>query len=182
MSGDAMTRARRTLNGLAVAFAVAGLLALSWPVRLPTASAGGVPALPGAGAGARAAPDTGLAQTIVAENMFSSARRPPASRYVPSRDDVAPTVVSDAGTVMPSDTAAVPSGDPVPHLYGTIVGPEGPQALLRLDASIAEPRLYRVGDRAGGFRVDSIGERDVTLAGPRGKVVLRLNSPEDRAR
>jgi hypothetical protein len=66
------------------------------------------------------------------------------------------------------------AGGDIPALFGTMISPDGAQALLHLDPTSAEPRLYRVGDRAGRYRVLRIDEREVTLNGPRGRVVLRL--------
>ena len=43
-------------------------------------------------------------------------------------------------------------------------------------ARVSEPRLYRVGDRAGGYRVAEIADRSVTLIGPGGRIVLELRS------
>ena len=70
------------------------------------------------------------------------------------------------------------ANDPVPRLYGTMLGPTESTALLRLDGRIAAPRLYRVGDRAGGYRVAEISERSVALVGPSGRLVLRLAQPD----
>ena len=84
-------------------------------------------------------------------------------------------------TVSAADTAAAgvePAADAVPRLYGTVVQADGPQALMRLDRRATSPTLFRVGDRAGGYRVVEIGERAVTLDGPSGRVVLRLPTPK----
>jgi len=59
-----------------------------------------------------------------------------------------------------------------------MIGPES-TALLRLESAVPEPRIYRVGDRAGGYRVTEIADRSVTLVGPRGRVVLRLKLPNE---
>ena len=66
-----------------------------------------------------------------------------------------------------------------PELIGTAISerPGETKALLRLLSTDPTPRLYAVGDRAGGYSVVSIDPRSVVLAGPRGRVVLRL--PED---
>jgi hypothetical protein len=78
----------------------------------------------------------------------------------------------------PVDSSAASTGsDAVPHLYGTMHGAES-TALLRLDAGVSEPRIYRVGDRAGGYRVAEIAERSVALIGPGGRVVLKLRAPQ----
>ena len=68
-----------------------------------------------------------------------------------------------------------------PELIGTAVSerPGETRALLRLLANDATPRLYSVGDRAGGYSVVSIDARAVVLSGPRGRVVLRLPENEE---
>ena len=68
-----------------------------------------------------------------------------------------------------------------PELIGTAVSskPGETKALLRLLASDPTPRLYAVGDRAGGYSVVSIDARAVVLSGARGRVVLRLPENEE---
>jgi len=66
----------------------------------------------------------------------------------------------------------------VPRLYGTVFGPGGPVALMRLDAAAPEARLYREGDRAGAWQVVKINERSVVLGSPQGQIVLRLTRSE----
>ena len=82
-----------------------------------------------------------------------------------------------AGEPLDSTTAST-ANDAVPHLYGTMLGPVESTALLRLDARVSEPRLYRVGENAGGYRVAEIADRSVTLVGRSGRVVLRLARPD----
>jgi hypothetical protein len=69
----------------------------------------------------------------------------------------------------------------MPELIGTMVSekPVDTRALLRLLASDPTPRLYAVGDKAGGYSVVSIDARSVVLSGPRGRVVLRLPENEE---
>jgi len=128
------------------------------------------------------APDFGAADRIVRSDIFSPRRSPPAHRSVfgdtAQETDVAPAEIAAtavAGEAMDS-TVASTAHDPAPHLYGTMLGAAESTALLKLDASVSEPRLYRVGDRAGGYRVAEIADRQVTLVGPTGRVVLRLRS------
>ncbi len=73
------------------------------------------------------------------------------------------------------------SGGFAPVLIGTAVSerPGETRALLQLLESDPTPRLYGVGDRAGGFTVVSIDARAVVLNGPRGRVVLRLPENEE---
>lgn len=176
------------LNAATVVLVVIGLLLLVVPTPLPS---GGE--LPTVVASAGAVPDTavgpvadhGVAERVVRTNIFSARRSPPARRFMfgevgdetaESRVDSTTTPLSYGESV--DSTMASTAMDPVPHLYGTMLGPAGGTALLRLDARISEPRLYRVGDRAGGYRVTDIGDRSATLTGPNGRVVLRLARPD----
>jgi hypothetical protein len=129
--------------------------------------------------------DLGAADRVIRTDIFSPRRAAPPQRYVfgegaPQADAAAPemTVAPPlAGEPLDSTTAST-AADAVPHLYGTMLGPTDATALLRLDVHVSEPRLYRVGDRAGGYRVADIADRSVTLMGPGGRVVLRLVRPE----
>lgn len=133
------------------------------------------------------APDLAAADRVVRTDIFSPRRSAPARRSMYGE-----TAAEPSGLVTDSVTTAAPAGgetadsssastaaDAVPHLYGTMMGPVDATALLRLDGSVPEPRLYRVGDRAGRYRVVEIGDRTVTLAGPSGRVVLRLKHPDE---
>jgi hypothetical protein len=122
--------------------------------------------------------DPALAEDVVLANVFSSRRSPPTSRYLPPDA----SLDSSAGMVMaPTDGDGLPptpGGDPV--LLGTVVGGRGTQALLQLDPFGGTPRLYAVGDREGEYRVISIAPRSVILAGPNGRVTVRLAPEEER--
>ena len=129
--------------------------------------------------------DLGAAERVVRTDLFSSRRAAPPRRYSygegAPESDVPPTEMTVApplgGEAVDSATVAT-ANDPVPRLYGTMLGPMESTALLRLDARIAEPRLYRVGDRAGGYRVTEISDRSVALVGASGRLVLRLATPD----
>lgn len=123
-----------------------------------------------------AAGDPALAEDIVLANAFSARRAPPTSRYSP------PDAAMDSSGGSVADVAPMP-GDAAPGeplLLGTVVGARGAQAVLQLDPYAGAPRLYAVGDRDGGYRVISIAPRAVVLAGPRGRVTLRLDPVEER--
>jgi hypothetical protein len=175
----------RPLLGLAAALAAAlGAWALVWTPSLAAPDAPGFAlSSPGAVAGPAVSrsPDPSITTTIVQGNVFSPTRSAPRTRYLPGESFADAGTPSDA-TVAVSDTAAQAgaASDAVPKLYGTIVRADGPQALLRLDARVSSPVLYRVGDRAGGYRVAEIGERSVALEGPSGRVVLRIKTPEEK--
>ena len=116
-------------------------------------------------------------EAIVAGNLFAPSRRPPSVRYRPpaSVNDTGvagESVVADIDRVAMAET--VSPGEPVPALYGTMIGAGGATALMRLDSRVATPQLYREGDRAGGYRVVRISEQAVVLAGPSGSITLRL--------
>ncbi|MEP7380763.1 MAG: hypothetical protein ABI910_03710 [Gemmatimonadota bacterium] len=122
--------------------------------------------------------DPELAEDVVLANVFSVRRAPPTSRYAPpdAAMDSSGGVVAEPADA--SEVVSTPSGDPM--LLGTVVGARGTQALLQLDPSGGSPRLYAVGDRDGGYRVIAIAPRSVILAGPRGRVTVRLESEEKR--
>ncbi|MSR22514.1 MAG: hypothetical protein EXR92_03055 [Gemmatimonadetes bacterium] len=111
--------------------------------------------------------DPAAGQTIVAADIFSASRTAPAVRYNP--------VDPDAGNV--PDPSPITEDQAVPQLYGTVVGPRGASALMRLDAGTTGAQLYREGDRGGTYRVEEIDEQSVVLSGPEGRIVVRLVHP-----
>lgn len=172
------------LNAATVMLVVLGIALLVAPTPLPTrhVTSSMVALMPRQDTVRRTTvADLGAADRVVKTDIFSPRRGPPARRYAfgeTSESDAAVAEVSVAPGLAgePMDSAGVASveSDGVPHLYGTMMGPTESSALLRLDARIAEPRLYRVGDRAGGYRVSEVTDRTVTLVGSSGRVVLRL--------
>lgn len=122
--------------------------------------------------------DPALAEDVVLANVFSSRRTPPTTRYTPPDAAMDSSGGMIAEPTLPGDMPAMATGEPV--LLGTVVGVRGTQALLQLDPLSGPARLYAVGDRDGGFRVVSIAPRAVVLAGPRGRVILRLDPQEER--
>ena len=116
-----------------------------------------------------------LTEDIILYNLFAPGRTPPARRYAAS---VAP---DDGPMVDPEASSSSVASGFAPELVGTAVSehPGQTRALLRLLASDPSPRLYSVGDRAGGYSVVSIDARAVVLSGPRGRVVLRLPENEE---
>lgn len=173
-----MPSLRRLLGSLAAALAAGGILLAVVPAGagvgpLPVALAP-VPA----GDPVDAAIADSLAEEVVLANLFAADRRPPASRYTPPElggDPAGP----DATEPLPDEAPAM-AGSLEPLLFGTIVRDSGSLALLQFDPSAAGPRLYRAGDRDGPWRIVSIAAREVVLAGPAGRLVLRLPTPEDR--
>ena len=177
------------LNAATVLLVVGGIVLLVAPARMPAGRASAMVASTGAlpdSVRQQPAPDLRAAERVVKTDIFSSRRAAPSRRYMfgetGAEPDVAPTenppAAPLAGEPMDSTTAST-ANDAVPHLYGTMLGPTESTALLRLDASISDPRVYRVGDRAGGYRVAEIGDRSVTLVGASGRVVLRMKHPDE---
>lgn len=122
---------------------------------------------------ARARADS-ITEDIILYNLFSPSRTAPSRRY---------SAQSVAGGEAPgeNDESMAPSSGFSPVLVGTAVSerPGETRALLQLLATDPTPRLYGVGDRAGGYSVVSIDARAVVLNGPRGRVVLRLPENEE---
>lgn len=176
------------LNAATVLLVVAGILLLVVPSPVPTARAI-APAVASDSALDSVRPvafaDLGAADRVVRTDIFSSRRSPPSQRSIfgetAQEPDASPTDMTVApalaGEALDSTTAST-ANDAVPHLYGTMLGAGDATALLRLDARLSEPRLYRIGDSAGGYRVAEIADRSVTLVGRSGRMVLRLARPD----
>jgi hypothetical protein len=174
---------RLTLQAAALAFALvgvgfllarpsSGILAAPLPMLTPSTTPALTP---------EATIADSLSEQIVLANVFSPSRTAPLRRVYP------PEFGGDSVNGMLADTAEAPAADSVaaaagavPALLGTMVAADGARALLRLDASSPTPQLFSVGDRAGGYRVEAIAPREVTLVGRRGRVVLRLPLKEER--
>jgi len=161
--------------GLSSAF---GVLFLALPPALgrPTAEPlriDGRAALPQLGAG-----DPVLAEDVVLANIFSGRLAPPTTRYAPPDAAMDSSGGAVADPSVAPELPEAPAGEPM--LLGTVVGVRGTLALLQLDPFAGAPRLYAVGDRDGAYRVIAIAPRSVILAGPRGRVTLRLDQEEER--
>ena len=192
-----MNHARRLELALWGITAVLALLTAGALLREPSVRVGRIPPaeLRGSAAAkvdAGEAPSEGV-DAIVAGNIFSSTRAAPKTRYVPYGSDAesagyAEDAVADVESfdASPDGTGVADAGvggEPgVPRLYGTMLGPRGASAVIRLDPSSPEGRLYRVGDRAYGYEVVEIHARSVILSGPRGRIEVRLIPPEERTR
>jgi hypothetical protein len=173
-------RIARPDHWLAAAAGVLTLAGLTLLLRPPTVSAVRVApprfALPATPAAIHAS-DPAARDVIVRANVFSATRTPPRTRYAPP-DAAMP---ADAGALVDDPAEAVVEAVPVPQLYGTVVGAAGATALIAVDPGAAAAQLYRVGDRAGGWRVVRIGDRSAVLEGPGGRVTLRLRRSESVA-
>ena len=99
---------------------------------------------------------------------------------LPALEPPAPTPAS-AGEDAPRDAAREASARArdrkVPALFGTVIGADGPRALLRLDARVPGAQLYAEGAQAGGWRVQRVESDRVTLVGHGRTVTLRMPRP-----
>lgn len=161
--------ALRALTALSVVVAATALL---WPASLPEAEIAPAGLEPGARAPIRPPPGDAVSREIIGGNIFSTTRRPPATRYRPIGPAEGESL-AEGGTE---------SGEGAPRLYGIVPAANGAAALLRLDRAVGGARLYREGERGGSYRVESIGERSVVLSGPAGRVELRLPAAPETAR
>ena len=126
--------------------------------------------------------DASVAEDIAIASIFASNRTPPRSRYLPPESDSSGGFTVESNAMLPaepSDSLAI-AGE-IPRLFGTVVdsGRGEMQALLRL-SGVSGPRMYRIGDVDGGYRVVSIAPRLVVVRGPSGRVTLRLDPEENR--
>lgn len=156
----------RTAERAAWALVVAGVLLALAPARVPTVEEHRGSTAPRAvEPPARVVPGASWLDA----NPFSVLRRAPARRWL----------ASDTASAAPdaADAAALPA---VPRLFGTMVGPVGSSALLRLDAAQSTARLYMVGERGGAYTVRRILDDVVILDGPSGRIELRLRRGEAR--
>jgi len=92
------------------------------------------------------------------------------------RDIFSPPVEYSALLPSPSNGASRSGGQavlagPAPVLTGVIAGEDSRVAILR-QGTIS--RSYRVGESAGAYRIDSIGDRSVTLASPGGTTIVTM--------
>ena len=171
-----MSRIVDVLRVIAFAAFLAGVAVLFAPMSvevepLPLPEPASVATMP---SGTRANADS-LTEDIILYNLFSPSRTAPSRRYAGSSVEVRGQM-PDA-----NDAGMSPAAGFSPVLIGTAVSgrPGETRALLQLIASDPTPRLYAVGDRAGGYSVVSIDARAVVLTGPRGRVVLRLPENEE---
>lgn len=164
----------RAVTGSALAGA---LVAWTWPVtQRPAPAPFAVSAI--APDAAAAAGSTGDADSIIAHNPFSPSRRPPRERERLAVLDTFPeaTVAGDGDSLAPDASVVGFDAAPVPQLLGLLNSPDGPRALLRLDATKARAALFAVGDGTNGWRVMAIGPSSVTLDGPSGRQIVSLSS------
>ena len=80
-------------------------------------------------------------------------------------------------TVPRPTTAARPKG--APEVQGIIVRDEGAVAYIR-DPQTNQVKGYRVGDKVGDAVIEKIGEREVVLTTPKGRIEVRLEERPTR--
>lgn len=167
-----MDRLIRILRALTVSAMLAGTGFLVAPARAGIAGA----AVAAADTVRQAPTPSGvnadsLAEDVILFNLFTPSRSAP-----PGRTNTTASPASPAG-----EEPAVAESGFRPALIGTAVSdrPGETRALLQLDPADPSPRLYGIGDQAGGYRVVSITAREVVVSGPRGRIVLRLPQREE---
>lgn len=164
----------RLLYAAALLFTAAGAALRLAPVTTPD-PAGAAPGVAGASAATASPrlPEVAVDRyaAIVTSNAFSPRRAPPATRFVPEG--------------MRRDTQTVARPAPKPReaelrLYGITRGPGGAVALIDADPAVPGAEVYEVGDEVRGGRLTAIGDSTVVLAGPSGRLVLRLPAAAER--
>lgn len=184
-------RARLEPASLGAAAGGIGLLAVVlalWPVHTnvpPRAPAGQDVNV---AAGESGAIDRGLLEAqqmqVVNTNLFSSTRRAPTVRFRLPGLAAAPETSSIDSVAMAAGLAP-PGGGAIPSptapdelvLLGLIHLGAGPRALLGRAAGDSAARLVGIGDRVGGYRVQSIGSDRVILESSSGSRTVRLTRP-----
>lgn len=178
MTAASFRLVRRVLWGVATVATMGGVAAMLLPAASHVAPL--PPTVPEVGEAPALLVATAAAEEVVLANIFAEGRTPPPTRYQPpdlteESADGMMAAPPEAMPGMPPDSAAL-AGE-VPRLFGTVVAPSGPRALLQLSLATG-PRLYGAGDRDGGYTVLAIDPGVVVLRGPGGRRTLRLE-PED---
>lgn len=111
-------------------------------------------------------------EALVRSNLFSATRRAPSQRFVvPGQENMAPPAMADqTPTAAPSDET---------QLFGVLFVDGERRALLQAggaaaDGAEAVPRVVRVGDRVGVYRVRRIEADRVELTSASGTRIVRL--------
>jgi hypothetical protein len=170
------------LTTVAVGVAVLARL-LPLDLRPPAADAATVRPAPRPALPPTVAPDpTPLLDLVIAQNVFSATRSAPRVRWSPpglEAPSMEPTPLDTLAPMLPADSGA--AADPVPTLYGTVVGGAPARALLRLSTADAVPRLVAEGESHAGWRVLRVEATRVVLRPPGGGTrTLVLRTPEAR--
>jgi hypothetical protein len=161
--------APRLLYGAAVALGIVGVaLRVRLPLRAPEAGPLTVTPPPAVRRSHLAATpeDANAYEPVVATDIFSPTRAPPAVRFSPDQaaDRPAPPPVTRPARVE----------GPGARLVGTTIAPSGATALIVADPNASGAQIYRVGDWVGGGSLVAITDSAVVIARARGRLVLRL--------
>ena len=105
---------------------------------------------------------------IVAANIFSPARTPPERRYNPAADEFG-DAPDPAAEMVPVEAVQSP-----PQLFGTVLGPGGGMALMQADSADGPARLFREGEKVGGYRLLKIKASSVVVGGPSGRLEIQV--------
>lgn len=175
MSSPGALRALNIVSGLLL---VAAAVLYFLPVRANVEEITALPPLPMLADRPVMMPNESDAATIVAQNILSGSRKTPSVRYV-SPDIAGAAEYSMPSAFAPSVASEASRGDAdatdgVPTLYGIVNSDGAWRALLRLDENDPTPVLMREGDRRGSYRVVTIRQKEVVVAGPSGQRTLRL--------
>lgn len=111
-------------------------------------------------------------EEIVRVNPLAQDREPPPERYVPP----------GLRAASPDDQSTPAPEPPRLRLFGVATAPTGAVALIDADPSIPGAEIYRIGDRVGVYRLESIAESVVVLRGPSGIRTLQLELSTGRSR
>lgn len=152
------------LHAVSAVLVLLGLVALVAPVSQVTVRNVSMP--PSAdGQEQSAAQADRHAATIVRTNLFSASRRAPRVRF---------TLPGQETTSEPLAAPPVPADADGPELQGVLTVNGMRLALLRVPGVDSVPRVVRVGDRVGGYRVRAIGADRVELSAVSGTRIVRL--------
>jgi hypothetical protein len=117
-----------------------------------------------------------LITLIVNGNVFSATRKAPVTRFLPPNERAANerAAAVDASPDYGAMKAAPVTDDSLPALSGIVAINGERQALLQMTAADEAPKLYRINESHGGYRVVQIGPDMVILASRSGTRTLRL--------
>src|SRR5688572_20332785 len=173
-------RLELVLRALTVAFVLVGGAALVRPPAIPEGQRPPADLTTDPGLAPAAAPFADImpdVEAVLDANIFSTTRTRPRNRYDPFGSVPSDPPAMNPSSFEPDAIPETPPADAVPRFFGTVVGPGGSSALLRLDPATPDARLYREGDSGGRYRVVRIESQSVTLMGPNGSITLRLPPP-----
>lgn len=192
-----MTAPRRVADALTAAALALGALGVTlwlWPVKVDVAPLPPVIAPPPAATHVAPA-DPAHAARVAAANPFAPTRTAPRTRWIPpdalgpmadvTVSQLPPGLLPDPTVDLPGATQDAPAPATrdevaqardrrVPALFGTVIGADGPRALLRLDPRVPGAQLYAEGAQAGGWRVQRVEADRVTLVGRGRTLTLRM--------